>query len=243
MIVASPTGLYKEMFSWESSYEEAQDNITWYVSSNEPPYILGDFATIPVGQKLRSLPDRVHTTKSRRKSLGELIFTTESAGYDDLLSGKFQFETGQTLTLDDISDIDTLSIPKSQDMSVRHNANVLDISSYVDSQDKLSSVLEEANVQLQALHKELNEYRSSVTNVEHKIQEVQKSINEVNKSKEAMDILQSQGVDIGTLDTELDAKLTNLQNELTSLESQHSTHISNVNTTRDKIRQLSQVVR
>lgn len=245
MIINAPTGMYKSLFGWVTPNNDSIYNVTWYISSNEPPTSRDNFIQIPYGSSLELMPQRVYDKTSRRKAVGQLVFTTEKAIYTDVGSNKKQFEDGQVLESEDIMLIGSDDIPTNSEMSIRHNTNILDIESYLDDDtsgtiDQINTLYEDADKLLESLHTQFTSVRSSVCNVDFEIKEIQKSINEINKAISAVQLVYPSGSDI---ESQLAARLGELESELTVKKSEYDVLMSESEVLKDKIREVSQIVR
>jgi hypothetical protein len=242
MIINNPTGLYKSLFGWEPaiSNQDYVYNISWYISSNDPPTIRDNFAQITNNAVSTLLPQRMHTLRSRRNTYGQLIFTVDDSSYSQLGSSKKQFEEGQILDFNDVQSI-TLVVPSVGKVDIRHNNNILDVKSYLpdnldDSWDDLSV---EAADKLRTLSDQYTQARSLVLDLEIEIKELQKSINEVNKAIASVHIIDPGG----PIETQLILKNQEYNIIIVNKQSEYNAQVIIAENIKDQIKILSQIVR
>ena len=94
MIINRPTGLYKSQLPISVT---DPTSIIYTISDSTPLFGNQGTVYIPDGIKDKPRPDRIYTPKDRRRTLGQLVFTTQLASSVDVYNGAKQYSIGQVL--------------------------------------------------------------------------------------------------------------------------------------------------
>lgn len=238
MIIKYPTGLYKSRFAWLTQVSDTMvHNITWYISSAEPPRLIDRFAQVTKTEDHESLPPKEHTYPQRRRDAGGLAFTIREASNTDTGSVAKQFEEGQVLESQDLASIEQIDIASSNIMEVRHDNNSLDLDKLEPIGIDPESIVSKSEVAIRQYSEQLNVTRSSVMDLELQITEIQKQINELEKIKNAVHL-----VEPGS-EAAIDSAIAGLQSTLNIKAGEHDAKAAEVEDLKDKIRSVSQLVR
>jgi len=230
MIINFPTGLYKSALGTE-------DNVTWYISSNDPPRSARPFVQLPVAEKLRSAPDKQYTEQERRASVGALAFSVVESTQDDVASSKKQFEVGQVLDFI-TEEVPTITLPGDSELAIRHDTNVLDLESLGLSETEIASLCQRASETKDSLDASFDDARTRVADLEVLITENQKKINEIEKTIDAIVLIGDQII-VERLQLE---KQTLIEGRALLVQ-EHEQQVTLAGQLRDQIRQVSQMVR
>lgn len=183
MIIDFPTALYNSVLPMAA---DDPGNITYTISSNDPPRATDPTAELPIAEQLRPLPDKIFTRKEFRDALGEFVFSVSEASLTDIGSGKKQFEVGQLLDFGEFADVEGLTVTEvPTPVDLQQNTNILELGDFGLTQEEINSLTDQAESKFNDLIEELNAIRTEINNNEARILENQKSINEVRKTIKA----------------------------------------------------------
>lgn len=171
---------------------EASDvgNITWTISSQDPPNSEGSFVKVPASQILRKRDPRIYNNEDRRASLGQLAITLASNDYNNTWSNKKLYEPGQVLEfsdVDNISELDIQSVPV--EVEIIHNTNQLDLENLGLEEDDIISISRLADAKKGELETQLTQKKLELEIIKGNIVDNQKKINEADKAIAAVRLI------------------------------------------------------
>jgi hypothetical protein len=213
------------------------DNITWHVSSNNPPTTFRTYTQVPVVESIRPLPRRAHSRDVRRSTKGDLVFSVNETHGRRTPSGKKQFAEGEVLEFGDVNVAD-IAIPPSNKIEARHNTNILDLESLGLEEEQVSDLYSRAMDTRESLDERYQTVRSQIEDLESLIRDTQKSINEVNKAIAAVAVIGDESIE-----SSLNNKLESLQTDLHEYVTQHEAAVAESESIMDQIRQINEMVR
>lgn len=235
MIISYPTALYKDEIPGVGD----SGNVTWLISSTDPPRSDVNFIQLPLAETLRKRPPPEYTAHERRRRLGNLVFTLVEGAQGVAGSGKLQFEIGQIFDFDETDDVPTATtalVPKQVDL--QHNTNLLDLSSLGLTDAEIVAVTDQSEARKKVLEDEISILQSEIDDLQVAINENQKTINEANKVFDAVTILQDEA-----LVKKLEQKIASLKSQRTVLIDQLNEANSAVAERYDELLSISQLVR
>lgn len=212
MIIRYPTGLYDSFGRLAQS-----TNITWHISSEDPPRSNNIVIKIPIAEESQDLPGFEYERKTRRQAFGKLIYTINEANRTVAGSIVKLFAEGDVLDFQDDDRAD-LNIPRSDRLEAQHSLNEIDLEAAgLNSNDieNFNSLIYDKKI---TLEKQFLVIRAEIHDIETGIQEIQKKINESNKALEAVRILGDK--DLGA---KIEEKRVTYQDEHDALAKQHNT--------------------
>ena len=185
MIIKFPTALYNSVLPQVSTDTQ---NITFLVSSTDPPRSSDSTLQLLRSQEIRPLPATIFTKEERRNNLGKLIFSINSGKQSHVGIGNKQFEVGQVLEFGDVTleELDDLEVPNV--VELQQNTNELDTDAFGLEADEVALLIRETTGLFNTYISQLNEMVETIKNTESEISDNQKLINEVNKAKRAAQI-------------------------------------------------------
>ena len=229
MIIKFPTGLY-------SSELPNQGNITWYISSNEPPRSSLGFMQVPIAEEIRPAPGKIYTKEERREAIGQLAFTINEPSQADVGTSRRAFTIGQILDFEE-GDAPDLTLPSGERLETRHNMNMFDLSTMGLTEEEIDKFNEDIENKESELQQEYDIKRTSLETLRAGIRENQKSINETTST-----------IDTATIvgDDNIVEKLTEhrsgLIKERDQLATKHEELVAETEELKDQIRQVRQMV-
>lgn len=239
MIISAPTALYKSILP--QSQTDLR-NVTWTISSNDPPRSKSSVFTLLRTEELRPLPDKIYDAEQRRVVMGEYVFNVSFAGQTVAGSGTKTFETGQVISFTDVSvaiqQINDLNVPDTVDF--QQNTNVLDLSSLGLTSDEINQLTKAATKELESMINELNVLVTTANDLKSEIRANQKMLNEAQKAKEAAIVVF--GTDSEIID-KLILKEQGLVMERDQLVTDLNKQIATANDIYQKILEVKEVVR
>lgn len=184
MIIKFPTGLYKNNLPSEPT---DTNNITYYISSNEPEFESIQYSVLPES-KISNKSSKIHSSKTRRASTGELIFTLNNT-FKTFGSNKKLFNIGEFLEFtDEQTSVDAVIV---ENVEIQHNNNSIDWNSMGLSEDEINEINDASNTTKLELEKKLTSVNKEVSIIKASIGENQKQLNEVNRTINAVFIIKS----------------------------------------------------
>lgn len=185
MIINYPTGFYRTAIITDP---DIPSNITFTISNGPPPRTELLFVKTPVALGIRGRLARVHSEIERRDAVSLLAYSTATNRNSNVSFGAKQFESGQTLDFD--NDNDNISVDPmlvSQTTEVKHDTNLLDLSSLGIDDDTQSVINNESTFAYNSLLDDLNEVVGRRANYEADLRSTQKSLNEAIKAIDGLD--------------------------------------------------------
>lgn len=239
MIIRYPTGLYASVLPAPDEY----GNVTFTISSTDPPRSALQFHQIPDGIANKHLDRQLLDKPLLRENLGPLAFTVSRSTASETGSGTKQFEIGEVLEFGDAEVASISPMLISSRTEIRHDTNVLDYDALGITDDELEAIKLSAHQALEQLEVSLNEARQNRANVEIDINKNQKAINETSKAIAALETLSE--IDPSVLPTveKLQANLGQLQATRDELMEKANSHAMEAEAILNKMRRLMQVVR
>ena len=181
MIITHPTALYTSIIPQSAS---DSGNVTYIISMTTPPK--GPLTEI-------QLPAAIEYRKRQpiepKKPDGQRVYTNTLSNASSIGSAKKQFEVGQVLEFG-VSEESTLQpMLASNPLQIRHDTNILDLSSLGVSQEDITAINNSADTQFTILNAELSTVRQTRIDTETDITENQKNQNETKKAIAALEQL------------------------------------------------------
>lgn len=225
MIIRYPTGLYNP-FGRLSNF----DNVTWHISSEDPPRSNDVIIKIPIAEELKNLPGVAYERKQRREAFGELIFTINESNRTMTGSATKLYGEGDVLEFQN-DDRQDLVMPRGDRVESRHNLNDLDLSSVGLEADDIEQFNLSIYDKKSELERQFLDVRSEISDLETQIQEVQKHINETNKALNAVKVLEDDQLESKILDkrNQYQEQHDDLVNEHTSKSDDLASIVDNLN--------------
>jgi len=236
MIIGFPTGLYRIILPQQAS---DPGNITWTISSQDPPRSDEDFQELPLAEAIRPKVPINPNDEDRRGSFGELIFTVAESAQTIPGSAKKAFEVGDILGFE-TEELDAEFSQPLTAVEVRHDTNLLDLSSLGLDPAEINDIIGKSLKKQEEILVTLNEQISVVENTKVRIRENQKDINETQKTIDAVAVVEGSGSSV--LD-KLDTRLEELRAEREALIAVLGVSQQAVKDTRDDLLAVSQLVR
>ena len=205
MIIDTPTALYSSVLPTF----DGVGNVTFTISSYDPPRPVISPTPLTRGQSVRSLPPKIYDPLTRRTAFGELVFSVSSGSQTIIPASTKAFEVGQILDFDDVpEDIPTVAVLNVPDtIDLQQNTNVLDYEAAGLTPDEVQSIQDTAQLQMTAKVDDINALKTQIMDYQTQIQDNQRSLNEIQKLIDATTVL------FGT-DTSIPDKLLAKQQEL-----------------------------
>jgi hypothetical protein len=224
MIILFPTSLYDSILPKEPSDPQ---NITYLISSEDPPRATQDLLQLPISEELKELPTRTFSKRDNRAVVGDFIFHVSSSGNSDIGSAKKQFEIGQLLDFDTetLPTVDPTEVPAV--VNLQQNTNTLDLEGLGLSEEESDDLVMQAEDKFEELVNELNVIKEQISNDEVAIAENQKSLNETNKTLNAAQIVLD-----ATGDTSTQGIIDKLAESKSALEAQRTSLVDNLNSSK-----------
>ncbi len=186
MIISAPTALYKSILP---KSESDPSNVTFTVSSNDPPRSSQNSQIISSVEELRQLPERVVTQDDREKTYGTYVFSVAAGSQTQVGLGTKSFEVGQILEFEEEipGTVTPLEVP--EEVDIQHNTNLLDYQMLGLTQAETNLLIKDAKNDFNKILDELNLTMTNVNNYQIKVQDNQKEINETRKAKDAAKVV------------------------------------------------------
>lgn len=176
MIIKFPTGLYDTILPQVGEY----GNITYTISTQDPPVSTEDFLQLPKDQQIRKLPARMYDKNAGRKFLGNLVFDISIIAKSIDGSGSKQYEIGQVL------DFETVAQPATDpynldSIELRQDTAVVDYVKFGLDADEVSELVNEAQVMLNDLSNQITQTGTLLARNADQIRLNQSNINQAGK--------------------------------------------------------------
>ncbi len=175
MIVRFPTGLYKNVIPLEG-------NVTFTVSSQNPPRSNQSFLQIPEGERLKPLPKDAFTKQERRVQLGELLYTVDAANQTVAGSNRTGLATGDILDFTEPAakeDVSATEVPGVVD--IQYNTQQADLSAFGLTNAEILDVNRSVAEQREDIRAKITNLQADIADYKEGIRENQKSQNEAVK--------------------------------------------------------------
>ena len=241
MIIKYPTGLYAS--SLPHSPSDA-GNVTFTISSTEPPRTSLLFPKLPPGVSGRRRTPKVIDVAQRRKDVNNLLFTINSVSRAVTATSIRQYEVGQLLNFGDVESLRALDPDTSGFSSeIRHDTGLLDYERLGFTPSQQQVVEAEADLAYRRLEVELSSNRQDNSDLQIQIGENKKLLTEAGKALDALSAM-------GSSDPIIVAMVANLMTKRQTLNAQLGTLINRANAasraasaTLAALRDMAQVVR
>lgn len=229
MIIRYPTALYKKVIPQSP---EDRGNITYTISSTDPPQSVVNFTHIPVGVEFLKRSNPIFD----RSRFGLLLRTNISSTNVNITSDKNKFDIGDDLEFTTVNPVRLTTIQKTND--VVHNTNYLDYAAMGLTDAEIAEIQASAETEFNRISEELNAIRTYRLNSDNNASEVQKEINEVTKTLKALGHLNNPGIV-----AKLNLKLTELNNKLNSYIAESQDYSDQYDKLSVKFREISQLIK
>jgi len=220
MIIDFPTALYKTVFP---KGEEA-GNVTWQVSSTNPPRAVEEVTQFPDAETLRRRgPLDEYDDKTRRQFLDELVYTVTSGSPSAVGSATKQFEAGQILDFETEEELPAVvGVETPPIIDLQHNTNLLDLQALGFSEEEAQGIIDRTENADKTLREEIIALQGQVDDHQTQIHENQKTLNEAYKVRDALTVIQDEEmmVKINEKITALQKQRDDLVNEFNALSGQ-----------------------
>ena len=244
MIIRFPTGLYKPILPTGSQ----SGNITWTISTEDPPRSPVRLTQIPVAEELEPNPDRIFTDRERRGQFGELVYTIARNSRSNPGSNVKQYELGEDLAFEiNPPEQEVLPLESPKELEIQHNTNLLDLESLGLTEDEIASLVEGSEERQVKLESEFNMKNIEARNLETSIVENQKKINETNKAikatREVFEIPDGDLTNSNEIYQKLLATLADLEIQREQLIADRNAIVQDLKSITESIRRVSELVR
>ncbi len=238
MIIDFPTALYLPDPNFPKKPSDV-GNVTFEISSTNPPRTSVAVPPLFKSDELRPLPDRIYNPQQRLISLGEFQSTVSYVALSIAASGMKSFEVGEVLEFTSATtNIAELAIPDTIDLV--QNTNMIDYAAIGLNIDQVNRIVSQARQEYDALLVDINQTKVSIATNEILVQNNQKLINEVVKTRSAVEGL------FGTDDSiaqQLLAKEVALNDTNTALINEINSLTSAAETMYNRLLEIREVVR
>lgn len=235
MIITYPTALYASVIPQSAS---DNGNITYIVSMTSPPK--GPLTEIQLPAAIEFRQRKPIDTK---KPDGQRIYTNTLSNASSIGSAKKQFEVGQILEFG-VSDNSTLQpMLASNPLQIRHDTNILDLSSLGVSQEDIIAINDSADNQFTTLNAELSVVRQARIDTETNITENQKNQNETKKAIAALEQLVQSDPSLQPVLDSLRSKLALFVVQMNALVVMANEQANNATDLENRILAVAQMVR
>lgn len=183
MIISAPTALYLSILPDKPS---TAGNITWTISSNNPPRILSETAIIPKIEEIKPLPPIVFDPSKRQVNTGDMVSNISYTFRSKVGIGNKSYESGQILEFTDTVDAPSSSALMVPDViDLQQNTNIIDLDSMGLTDQEVEKLTVEARTKLNNLISTINSILSNIRLLGVSISDNQKLINETQKAYNA----------------------------------------------------------
>jgi hypothetical protein len=181
MIISFPTALYKSILPTENN----PGNVTFTISSNDPPRPSITPYPLQVAEVVKPLPPKVYSPEERRVAMGDLIFSVSQGSLNLVSTGVKQFEVGQILdfTTESLPALNNLDVPDIIDL--QQNTNRIDVAATGLTDNEIYNLELAARTQFNNLVAELNALKTGISDTQLAIQNNQRQLNENRKVRDA----------------------------------------------------------
>lgn len=244
MIIGFPTALYTASIPQEAS---ESGNVTFTVSSEDPPRSTETFFQLLRSEEIRGLPPRIYDEITRRLTFDQLIFTVSTGTQRKAGAGTKAYEVGQLLDFDDIQepdDVDTLNVPDV--VELQQNTNLLNYAELGLTDEQVEELLLGANQRFNEEVTNLNVTKSAIADKESDIKDNQRLLNETNKALDASRAVFAGSTDVTSgnqIIEQLEEKQQQLEDVRVVLVDELNALTAQANEIYNKILDLKEVVR
>lgn len=183
MIVSFPTALYESILP---KSDDDTNNVTFTISSEDPPRTSTTAFELFRGEELRKLPTRVFNDRERRTTFGDFVFSLSSGSQISTEDGKKSFEVGELLEFGVVEETESISSTEVPDIiDMQQNTNKLDLIGLGLSEEQATLLIQSSEDRFDELVKSIISVQTGIKNVSAMIDSNQKQINEVRKAKDA----------------------------------------------------------
>jgi hypothetical protein len=244
MIIGFPTALYTANIPQEAS---ESGNITFTISSEDPPRSTETFFQLLRSEEIRGLPPRIYDSITRRLTFDQLIFAVSTGTQRKAGVGTKAYEVGQLLDFDDVQapdDIDTLNVPDV--VELQQNTNLLNYTELGLTNEQVEELLLGANERFNREVASLNITKSAIADKESDIRDNQRLLNETRKALDASRAVFSDTTDVTSgnqIIEQLETKQLQLENIRVTLVDELNTLTIQANEIYNRILDLKEVVR
>jgi hypothetical protein len=238
MIITFPTALYLSVL------EEA-GNITFLVSSTDPPRPQTTTLQLFRGEELRELPQRVFTEKDREKTLGQLFASLAFGSKAVAGQGKKPLEIGQLLEfITQQEQVLPEALAGPEQLDIQHDLNLLDLEAAGLNDEEIDELQETAQTRFKELVGEFKAFQTTIASTKIKIDSNQRTTNEVRKAIQASQIaFSADSSDGNEIIRKLEDKQQQLEAERLELIRTLDDTVRQSNATFDQLIALREVVR
>lgn len=236
MIIEAPTALYQSILP----VGQAAGNISWTISSNDPPRQSSTIPLLTNTDEYKELPKMIFNPACREFGVGEYVFNLSYTLASKAGAGRKQYESGQIIefTQEALPDVDQLTVPDT--VELQQNTNLIDLESLGLTEADVAVLDTDARKNMNLAIDDLNTIQANINTTKISINDNQKLINETRKAVSAASALFD-------IENPIVKKLLEKQYELVSqrdvLVSQLNTYISQANEKYDTIQRLREIVR
>jgi len=244
VIIRFPTGLYKTILPKETE----SGNITYLISSEDPPRPTIRAIQLPLSEELRPLPTNLFDQTTRRSGFGELVFTIAQANRDIPGSNQKQFELGERLEFEESPPLeDLLPILSPDKLEIRHDTNILDLTDLGLTDQEIDEIVSASEAKQSALEKEFTIKKKEIDNISTGIVENQKVLNETVKAigavRQIFDIPENDLNFNNDIYQKLLIKQEELESERDSLISDRNVAVTELRNVYNSLLKISELVR
>lgn len=185
MIISSPTAFYESVLPGPVG----PGNITFTISSNNPPRPQIYPFPLQVSDSIRHLPPRTNTPEERLVALGDFVFSISAGSESQVSIGIKAFEVGQILDFEEeeIPDINQLNVPEV--IELQQNTNRLDYVLAGLSENEINSLTSSARDKFNMVILDINSIKTLIADIEIGISDNQRSLNETRKIRDAAKVV------------------------------------------------------
>jgi len=235
VIINYPTALYLAVIPQSAS---DNGNVTYIVSMTSPPN--GPLTEI---QLPAAIEFRQRVPIDKKKPDGQRVYTNTLSNASSIGSAKKQFEVGQILEFGASEESTLQPMLASNPLQIRHDTNILDLSSLGVSQADITAINNSADSQFTTLNSELSVVRQARIDIETDITENQKNQNETKKAIAALEQLVQSDPSLQSVLDSLKSKLALFVTQMNALVVIANEQASNATDLENRILAVAQMVR
>jgi len=234
VIISFPTALYSNLIPGVGD----TGNVTWLISSTDPPRSVQSFQQIPSAEFIRRRDPPVYNDQQRRAAMGDAVFSLSQGSQSVVGSAVKQFEVGQVLdfTGEELAEASQTAVPEMID--VQQNTNLLDLSALGLSEVEIKDVVQAAEEKKKKIEDEIVALLEKIDDVRVGINENQKRINEANKVLDAAVVVED-----AVVVSKMQIKITDLSAQRNALIATLNSYNADVKVKYDQLLQVIQLVR
>ena len=164
---------------------EIAGDVTWTISSNNPPRPETVVPIINTKEEMKPLPPLPFNPSERPINTGAFVFSLNTSTSKTAGSGKKLFEVGQILefTEETQQTVTTKKTPNIIDL--QQNTNILDLDDVGLTTEEIVEISEDARTKFNFLTDQINALTADINFLKIEISDNQKSLNEIVKIKNA----------------------------------------------------------